>query len=204
MDIRYSSILIIILILVSCKSKVIDNYSKQDEPQPSNQNILEDATKFAEEVLGDRLRVHFTEYKRGEIGVDAIFESGDLIGYNTFSNDKYQKLRSPVDIKDCILFAGEYKNIEGAESAFNFLKENSVIPPSDVEGMVGPTPVQVRVLERIRNDGDGGLFAQQGNYLFFLNKGTEKPPVAANWGDYENMFLKSIGGEESLETIRLR
>jgi len=204
MGIQYSSFLIFSLILVSCRSKVADYRSQQDDSPPSAKELFEDVSKFAEEILGERLRVHYTEYKRGDLGVDALFESEELIGYTTFSNDLYQKGPSPVDLKDCILFAAKYKNKEGAERAFNHLKANSVVQASEVEGMVGPTPVQVRFLEKIRNDGDGGMFTQQGSYVFFLTGNGEVPLITANWKDYENLFLASIAGDdESIETIRL-
>ncbi len=177
-------------------------FTRVDTPA---QGLLDDVSAFAEEVLGERLRVHFTEYKRGDLGVDALFESEDLIGYTTFSNDLYRKVPSPVELKDCILFAASYKDQKSAEAAFHHLKANSVIRASEVEGMVGPTPVQVRFLERIRNDGDGGLFTQQGSYVFFLTENGEEPPLAANWKDYGELFLASIAGDdESMETIRLR
>lgn len=177
-------------------------FMRVDTPAPGR---LGDVSEFAEQVLGERLRVHFTAYKRGDLGVDALFESEELIGYTTFSNDLYQQIPSPVNLKDCILFAGNYKNQESAERAFNHLKANSVIRAAEVEGMVGPAPVQIRFLEKIRSDGDGGLFTQQGSYVFFLTENGEEPPIAANWKDYENLFLASIAGaDESMETIRLR
>lgn len=169
------------------------------------QGLLDDVSEFAEEVLGERLRVHFTPYRRGDLGVDALFESEELIGYTTFSNDLYQKVPSPVNLQDCILFAAKYRNEKSAEGAFNHLKANSVIRASAVEGMVGPTPVQIRFLERIRNAGDGGMFTQRGSYVFFLTENGEEPPIAANWKDYEDLFLASIAGDdEGMETIRLR
>ena len=205
LGIRYFSILILSLILVSCKSNVSEHDSKTDEAPPRAQDSLDDVSRFAKEVLGERLRVHYTEYKRGELGVNAVFESDELIGYTTFSNDLYQKVASPVDLKDCILFAGKYKSEEGAERAFNFLKENSVTPASEVEGMVGPTPVQIRFLEKIRTEGDGGMFTQHGSYVFFLTENGKVPPIAATWKEYENLFLASITGEdEPIETIRLQ
>ena len=205
MGIRYSSFLIFSLIFVSCKSNVSDHHSQQDDSPPSAQELLDDVSKFAKEVLGERLRVHYTEHKRGDLGVDALFESEELIGYTTFSNDLYQKVPGPVDLKDCILFAANYKNQESAQRAFNHLKGNSAIRASEVEGMVGIVPVQVRFLEKIRNDGNGGMFTQLGSYVFFLTENGEVPPIAANWKDYENLFLASIAGDdESMETIRLR
>ena len=204
MAIRYS-FLIFSLVLVSCKSNVSDHHSQQDDSPASTQELLDDVSKFAKQVLVERLRVHYTEHKRGDLGVDALFESEELVGYTTFSNDLYQKVRGPVDLKDCILFAANYKNQESAELAFNHLKSNSVIRASEVEGMAGILPVQVRFLEKIRNDGGGGLFTQQGSYVFFLTQSGEVPPIAANWKDYENLFLASIArDDESMETIKLR
>jgi hypothetical protein len=177
-------------------------FTRVDTP---TQGLLDDVSEFAKEVLGERLRVHFTEYKRGDHGVDALFESEEFIGYTTFSNDLYQRVRGPVELKDCILFAAKFKDQESAERAFNHLKANSVIRASEVEGMAGITPVQIRVLEKLRNDGDGGMFTQQGSYVFFLTENGEEPPIAANWKDYENLFLASIAGDdESMETISLR
>lgn len=177
-------------------------FTRVDTP---TQGLLDDVSEFAREVLGERLRVHSTEHKRGDLGVDALFESEELIGYTTFSNDLYEKVPSPVNLEDCILFAASYKNQESAEGAFNQLQANSVIRASEVEGMVGPTPVQIRFLEKIRSDGHGGMFIQRGRYVFFLTEHGEEPPIAANWKDYENMFLASIAGDrESVEPIRLR
>lgn len=205
MGIRYSSILILGLILVSCNSNVANQHSQQEDSPPGPQGLLDDASEFAEEILGDLLRVHFTEYKRGELGVDALFESEGLIGYTTFANARYQKVASPVDLEDCILFAGKYKSQKDAESAFHFLKASSAIPASEVEGMVGPTPVQVRFLDKLRNDGERGMFTQQGSYVFFLTENGDLPPIAEDWKDYEEFFHASIcGSDESLETIRLR
>lgn len=199
---RYSSFLISIFILISCKSNVSDHHSQQDESTPNGQELLDEVERFAESVLGDRLRVHDTEYKRGNLGVDALFESDDLIGYKTFSNDLYQKVSSPVEINNCILFAGIYKDQASAKREFNQLKSDSVIPVSQVEGMVGIMPVRVRFLEKIRKDGNGGMLTQQGSYLFFLTEIGNAPPVTATWQEYENLFLESIAGDhESMETI---
>ena len=205
MAIRYSLFLFFCLILASCKSNAPEQLALKDDSPPSAQGLLDDVSKFAEKVFGERLRVHYTEHQRGDLGVDALFESEELIGYTTFSNELYQKGPSPTDLKDCILFAAKYKNEESAEWAFNHLKTNSTIRASEVEGMAGIVPVQVRFLEQIRSDGDGGFFTQQGNYVFFLAENGDVPPIGANWQDYENLFLESIAGEgESLETIRLR
>ena len=205
MSIRYSSFLIFSLILVACRTNVSDDHSQQDESPSSAEELLDDASKFAEEVLGERVRVYYTQHKRGDLGVDALFESDELIGYTTFSNELYQKSPSPVDLENCILFAGNYKDQTSANRAFKHLMANSVIRASEVEGMVGIMPVQVRFLEKIRNDGDGGLLTHQGNYVFFLTETGEVPPIATNWKDYENLFLASIAGDdETMATIRLR
>lgn len=205
MSIRNSIFLILSLSFLSCNSIVSDHQAQQGNSLSSERDLLDDASKFSEKILGERLRVHYTEYKRGELGVDALFGSEEMIGYTTFSNDLYQKVRGPVDLKDCILFAANYKSEDSAKQAFNFLKANSVIRASEVEGMVGPTPVQVRFLEKIRNDGDGGMLTQQGSYVFFLFEFGEVPPITTNWKDYENLFLESFAdNDESMEPIRLR
>ena len=63
MGIRYSSILILGLILLSCscKSSSPDRRSQRVESPPGAQAVLDDAANFAEQVLGERLRVHYTE-----------------------------------------------------------------------------------------------------------------------------------------------
>lgn len=191
--------------IVSCKSHVSEHQSNLNDSPSGEKELLNSVMPFAEEVLGEDLRMHYTEYKRGNLGVDAFFESEDLIGYTTFSNELYQKVSSPTDLMDCILFAAEFNSQESAEWAFNHIKSNSVISVSEVEGMVGIMPVQVRFMDLIRGGGDGGLFTHLGNYVFFLPENGEAPPILSNWPDYENFFLQSIQDDnESLETVRLR
>ena len=205
MCIRYAVILISCLILVSCKANVSEQYPQTDKSPPTDKELLDDASRFAKKILGESLRVHKTEYIRGELGINALFESEKLIDYTTFSNERYQKDSGPFVLKDCILFAANYKDSKSAESAFELLKESSKIRASEVEGMAGITPVQVRFLEKIRNDEAGGMFTQQGSYLFFLVEYGQVPSIATSWENYENLFLESIAGDDtSIETLKIR
>jgi len=190
MKLNQFTILTLSMVLFSCGSSYVDQNTGHDKEEFNDQEVFDSASQFAEMVLGQRLRIHYTEHKRGNLGVDALFESDEMIGYTTFSNELYQKSPSPVDVEGCVLFAANFKNEESAEWAFNHLKSNSAIRASEVKGMVGIVPVQVRFLEQIRNA--GALFSQQGNYVFYLPETCESPLVEANWEDYENLFIQSI------------
>lgn len=196
----YIILLFASITLFSYGEKNNDQKIGTNQEEYTDKDVFDSASQFTKSILGERLRIHYTEYKRGNVGVDALFESDGMIGYTTFSNDLYQKGPSPIDLKDCILFAANFKNRESAEKAFDFLKANSAIQASDVESMVGPTPVQVRFLEQIRNT--GGFFAQQGNYVFFLPENCENPLVESSCEDYENLFLSFITEKnEEIEII---
>lgn len=156
----------------------------------TDKEVFDSASQFAKLVLGKQLRKHFTEYKRGEVGVDALFESDGMMGYTTFSNELYQKGPSPLDVKGCVLFAANFKNEENAKKAFNQLKSNSAIQASEVIGMVGVLPVQVRFLEQ--NISSGALITQHDNYVFYLPATCESSLHGSNSKDYENLFLSFI------------
>lgn len=191
MGIRYTAFLILSVVLLACKP--VDQQA---------QDVLADATQFAEKVLGDRLRIHFTDYKRGNINVDALFGPAESIGYTTFSNEEYVHIPNPTDLLNSLLYVSQYKDEKSAEEGFDFLKFNSQVPVGDVEGMVGRTPVQVRFLDTIKPG--GGLFVQQDDYLFFLPKTCETPPIEDTWENYEMMFLRSIaGGNDKMEIINV-
>ncbi|NNE55688.1 MAG: hypothetical protein HKN32_06685 [Flavobacteriales bacterium] len=194
MKITYHLLLVLSITLSACGEE-----SAGQKIEPAKE-VFDSASQFAKLVLGERLSVHYTEYKRGEVGVDGLFESEGMIGYTIFSNELYQKVPSPVDVTGCVLFAAKFENEESAKSAFVQLKSHSAIRASEVEGLVGILPVQVRYLEQMRNV--GAFFTQQDNYVFYLPETCENPPVESSWEDFENLFLRFITEKnEEIEVI---
>ena len=191
MGIRHYALLILSITLFSCGAKKVHQNIVQNKELIAIQDAPDSAFKFSEKVFGENLRVH--SYERsisGYLDVQMLFETEELLGYTAFSNELYQKGTDLNNYEGCILFVATYKNLKSAEYAFKHVKSNSEIRFSEIEGMSGLVVEQVQVLERIRKS--GGMFTQKGKYVFYLVETCGKPPVEANWNDYENLFLGSI------------
>lgn len=134
-----------------------------------------------------------------------FFESESHLGYATFSNGKYQKVSSPRNLENCILFVASFNDKKSAEEVFAEIKSNTKIKAKDVEGMAGISSVQVRFMEQLRNKGYDALFMQNGSSILFLPEKGKIPPTTSSWKEYEDLFMKHIhSGKSDQNSFKLK
>lgn len=187
-----------IVVWVSCAT-----HSKSKEQNPEWVESIppeKAAQSFARSILN--ARYHETEHRRMTMGywdVQMLFEADDwksdrFSSFTTYSATQTVDQSGDGYYNDVLLFATPYKDEPSAQHAFAKLKEYAQIRYSDIEGQAGLLAEQVQILERIRES--GGLFLQQGNYLFFLPESCDAPPVGKTWREYEQYFLRDIAPEK--------
>jgi hypothetical protein len=68
MKCKHHLILILSIILFSCGVKSVGLKNGKDKEKYNDREVFDSASQFAILVLTKRLRIHYTEYKRGEVG----------------------------------------------------------------------------------------------------------------------------------------